>query len=81
MPVSHSLGLLVWARPLKHRTPTFGYGFQELPRAGVLDAKKARALGAEGKQLGLIEAPPTPNLSTSEKQRVFAPTSARFQVC
>lgn len=38
----------VWveARPLEHRTPTFGYRFQEKERPGQLFPEKARALGA-----------------------------------
>lgn len=37
--------LVVEARPLDHRVPTFGYRFAERPRTGRFDVDAARALG------------------------------------
>ena len=37
------------------KKPTYGYAFRESDRAGKLDAKKAIALGASGRQLGILK--------------------------
>src|SRR5690606_38667227 len=45
----------VEARPLAHRVFALGFRYAERPRPGRLDAEKARALGAEGPQLGRLQ--------------------------
>mmetsp|Transcript_55123 Transcript_55123/g.126635 ORF Transcript_55123/g.126635 Transcript_55123/m.126635 type:complete len:270 (-) Transcript_55123:230-1039(-) len=48
-------GLRVSAYPIEHGPPTWGYVLQEPDRAGKLDAKKARTMGAAGPQLGQLK--------------------------
>jgi ribonuclease Z len=45
------LGIDVFAYPLTHRVPTFGYRFAEPSRRGVFDPDKARSLGVTDKNL------------------------------
>eukprot|EP00003_Mantamonas_plastica_P012241 TRINITY_DN22197_c0_g1_i1.p1 TRINITY_DN22197_c0_g1~~TRINITY_DN22197_c0_g1_i1.p1 ORF type:complete len:347 (-),score=121.20 TRINITY_DN22197_c0_g1_i1:22-1062(-) len=47
-------GISVVAVPIQHRIECFGYVLQEPEKRGKLDAKKAKALGAVGKQMGQL---------------------------
>jgi ribonuclease Z len=48
------LPLAIQAFPLTHSLESFGFVLQEPRRRGKLDARKAKQLGATGKQLGLL---------------------------
>lgn len=48
-------GLQISAHHLTHRVPAFGFVIEEPMKEGSLDGKKARELGANGKQLGELK--------------------------
>ncbi len=50
IPVMKERGFRVWAGPLDHGVPSFGYRYQEDDRAGHLDVDRARALGVHNAQ-------------------------------
>jgi len=54
--VSKKLGLKVQAYLLTHTVPAYGYIIEEFDRPGALDVDKAKSLGAQGPQLGLLKA-------------------------
>jgi ribonuclease Z len=49
-------GVDITAVPIEHRVPCVGYVISERLRPGPLDAKRARALGAQGQQMGALKA-------------------------
>jgi len=67
----------VTARPLKHRTPTFGYRFEEKSKPGPLDPQRARSLGvSDPEDFGrLKEGQPvtTPDGTTVQPDEVLGP--------
>eukprot|EP00494_Astrolonche_serrata_P034411 UN34680 len=48
-------GIQISAVWLEHRVPTYGYIFEESTKPGALDGKKAKQLGAVGKQMGILK--------------------------
>ena len=48
-------GLQLSAYPLAHRVASFGYVLREGSKPGALDVARAKALGANGKQLGALK--------------------------
>merc|ERR1719419_320861 len=49
-------GLTINCAPMRHLSmPTYGYVIHASKKQGKLDGKKARELGAEGKQLGMLK--------------------------
>ncbi|ELR23326.1 ribonuclease z, putative [Acanthamoeba castellanii str. Neff] len=55
----HDLGVKddgwhVWAYPLTHRVPCFGYVFKEPAEKGTFDAPTATSMGAKGPQIGQL---------------------------
>jgi ribonuclease Z len=49
-------GVHVWAHPLQHKVPCFGFVVQEADKPGQLDAKAAASKGAKGAELGRLKA-------------------------
>lgn len=47
IPVMKERGFRVWASPLDHGVPAYGYRYQEDDRPGHLDVERARSLGVE----------------------------------
>lgn len=67
----------ITARPLEHRTLTFGYRFEEKPTPGALDAERTRALGVRAPEdFGRLkggEAVTTPDGTTVTPAQVVGP--------